>query len=832
MGIIFKFALKSIIEKKFRTFLIIFAITMSSALFFASLSMSGTVEKMVVERIKKSVGSAEIMIYPGEKSPSPYVNSRAAMKFKEQTDYIIETVQGSGLYKINQNESLNVSLHGYKYDELQLMNPIAMQQYSNVEPFSGRKIIVSSKMSEKYNLKLNDTLELEMGNVKQRFTIVGLAVPTGLFTEDGRTVTAVVPKETLASFYHMKGQASTIYIKPADISQKQQLIEQLREGYKRDQVEEVIPMEDIKSQTSSFTTPFMMMVVLVMSISVFIINTSFKVITTEMLPIIGTFRSIGATKRVTDFVLIAQSVVYGLIGGALGCFLGIGVLYLMASALLTPADVAAGFVVTLNVSPVNFIFAFSVALILAVLSSAVPILKVSKIPVKEIVLNQIEKATKKRRWKPIAGLMIAAVVLIMPHYVPRDLSLLINSLCMIFSVMAVLLITPELTMGFVFFFEKIYLYIFGNEGVLAAQNLRENKNMLNNISLLAMGISAILMINTISYSVFEEVADAYQALTYDMEVGIRDSDRQTLKSIERIEGVKDAYGGYAAYNVEVGDGTNSIMALTGIDSTKFIDYFDIGILGDPKTKIRELDEGRNVIITTALKYKLGLGVGDDITLSTKTGKRDYKITGLCETIYYNGQAAFISSKYFKKDMGARYFNEILIKAEGDIEQTVQNIKESYRDRDIRLITMAEMEKSNNDNNAAMFSIFKGFSVMTMVIGIFGVLNNFAISFMERKRILAVLRSVGMSKKQIRKMIMIEALTGGFIGGAVGIITGVMMISIIPYLLRAIDLPIDITYDPALLIGSLLGGVAVAMIASISPALKSSKLNIIEAIKYE
>lgn len=146
--------------------------------------------------------------------------------------------------------------------------------------------------------------------------------------------------------------------------------------------------------------------------------------------------------------------------------------------------------------------------------------------------------------------------------------------------------------------------------------------------------------------------------------------------------------------------------------------------------------------------------------------------------------------------------------------------------------MADMEKSNVEGNAAIFNIFKAFSVMTMVIGIFGILNNFAISFMERKRVLAVLRSVGMSKWQTQKMIIIEALTGGFIGGVVGIIMGVMMISIVPYVLKTIDLPIDISYDPVLLINSLLGGIAVSVIASISPALKSSKLNIIEAIKYE
>jgi putative ABC transport system permease protein len=805
---------------------------MSSALFFASFSMSGTVEQMVVDRIKKSTGSAEIMIYPGPKSPSPYVNDRAAMKIKDQADYIIEMIQGSALYKISENEDLNVNLNGYEYDELQMMNPIAFKEKSNVESFSGRRIIISSNMAEKYKLELNSTLELRIAGLKQRFTIVGIANPTGLFTEDGRTTTAVIPKETLENLYNMKGQATTVYIKPKDIAQKQPLMEQLEQLYKRDKTAEVIPMEDIRRQSSTFTIPFMMMVVLVMSISIFIIYTSFKVITTEMLPVIGTFRSIGATRKMTDFVLITQSVVYGIIGGALGCALGVGVLYVMARTLLGPEGIASGFEVKMNISAFNFILSFGVALILAIFSSWVPIVKVSKIPVKEIVLNQIEKTHKKKHWKPIVGLIMAVSVLIIPRFIPRNMAMMVNALCMILSGVAVSFLTPELTKGFARFFEKAYLYIFGNEGVLAAQNLRENKNMLNNISLLAMGISAILMINTISYSVFKEVANAYKDMNYDIEVNIGGADRQVLSTIGRIEGVQDVYGGYSTYNIELGNGKDRIMMLAGVDSTKFNSYNDIGILGNPQQEIEELDGGRNIIITTALKYKLGLDIGDYITFNMKTGKRDYKITGLCETINYNGQAAFISDKYFKKDMEARYYTDVLVKSEGNIDQTVDHIKERFRDRGIRLITVAEMEKSNNDSNAALFSIFKGFSIMTMVIGIFGILNNFAISFMERKRVLAVLRSVGMSKGQSIKMIMIEALTGGFIGGAVGIIMGVMMISIIPYLLKTIDLPIDMTYDPVLLINGLLGGIIVSLIASISPALKSSKLNIIEAVKYE
>ena len=96
----------------------------------------------------------------------------------------------------------------------------------------------------------------------------------------------------------------------------------------------------------------------------------------------------------------------------------------------------------------------------------------------------------------------------------------------------------------------------------------------------------------------------------------------------------------------------------------------------------------------------------------------------------------------------------------------------------------------------------------------------------------MMRSIGLSKRQTLKMIMIEALTGGCIGGIVGIIGGTLMLWSVPNLMQSIDVPIAIHYSMSFFISSLVGGIIIAVLASISPALKTSKLNIIEAIKYE
>jgi len=819
-------------EKKFRTFLIVFSIMMSSALFFASGAMSGSVEEIIIERIRSTVGNSEITVYPNQKSPYPYVTTSGAERFNDDMDFIVGTVGGSAIYKQSLKESVRLNLHGYKLEELQKLNPVYIEQDYNISPFIGKKLVISSTAAEKLGLKPGDNMDLEIAGNMHKFTIAGVALPKGLFLEDGRNVNVLVPIETLASLYNMRGRVSMIYMKPKDLSRKQELIESLSQVYRRYDVVESIPVDDIRRESSSFTVPFMMMVLMVMLISIFIIYTSFRVITTEMLPIIGTFRSVGATKRVTDMVLILESISYGVVGGFLGCGLGIGALRLMISMILTAEDRAAGFNAYISYTPEQMIGAFVVAVLLSVLSSIIPIIKVSKTSVKDIVLNKIEDIRRAGTWKPVLGILLLGFSLIIPRVISRELAIIFDMISLICSSISVILLIPCITAGFIRVFESIYVYVFGNEGVLAAKNLRENKNMLNNISLLAMGISTLLIINTISFSVFKEVANTYRSFKYDIEMSIGGADRQRLKQVAKIDGVSEVYGNNVLYGIEVAGSKNRIGSIFGVDSSKFLNFYDFGIIGDAEKLVRQLDEDRNILISNALKYKLDADIGDSIVLKTNIGERAYRVIGLCETLMNNGQLAMISSKYIKSDFDQKCYNEINIKTDIDPGLVKENIKDYYKGKGIYIKTTEEMKKANNESNAALFSIFKLFSIMAMVIGIFGVVNNFAISFIERKQSLAMLRAAGMSKLQIVKMIFIEALSGGLVGGSVGALTGVISISIIPYLLKAIDLPITMHYSAQLIVNSIIGGAAVTLIASVSPALKTSRLNIIEAIKYE
>jgi len=104
MNIITKYTLKSLKEKKFRTFLIILSISLSIALTFASVSLKGTLENLYMEQIKKYIGTSNIVVHANEDSPSNYFRVKDVGDAEELIEYQVDIMQFSGSYKDQVND--------------------------------------------------------------------------------------------------------------------------------------------------------------------------------------------------------------------------------------------------------------------------------------------------------------------------------------------------------------------------------------------------------------------------------------------------------------------------------------------------------------------------------------------------------------------------------------------------------------------------------------------------------------------------------------------------------------------------------------------------------
>ena len=137
-----------------------------------------------------------------------------------------------------------------------------------------------------------------------------------------------------------------------------------------------------------------------------------------------------------------------------------------------------------------------------------------------------------------------------------------------------------------------------------------------------------------------------------------------------------------------------------------------------------------------------------------------------------------------------------------------------------------------ESNRQIVSIMQLFSLITLLIAVFGIVNNIIVSYMEKRRIFAVQRSIGMSKFQLVKIALVEALLTGIIGSVLGIAGGNGLLYIAPKIMMSLGLRLVMHITGIQILVCVGGSVLITILTSIRSAVKTSKAQIIEAIKYE
>lgn len=824
MQIIFKYVLKNILEKKLRTLLIVLSIAVSAALFFASNSVKESFMQMVAEREQQYFGTSDFMIHAGSSSTSRNFNTLTAEPYKDKLEYIIGGFDGSAVFTDAADISHDIGLKSVSYEDLSRISPLKIIEASGLLPFEGKKLIISRASAQRLGLSLGDSIDLKVRGSRQKFMICAVAAPEGFLFDDGESNNMFVPMDSLSSLYNARGKVNMLYIKLKNPEEKAAVIEQFRKLYKYAGFSYYLYGGDM-------AMPFKMMTYIVCFMSVFIIYSTFKVIMLERLPVIGIFRSIGATKNATGFVLLLESAFYGILGGGLGCLMGIGVLYAMSD--MMKEEWMKEIPTAIRFSPVQMLISFVIAVLLCLVSSLIPIIRTSKIPLKELVLNVIEKDSRQKTWKPFLGLLFLIASLSAPYYVPRKFAMPVDMVCIILLSVSAVLLLPRINSLFAKVLEKVYAFVFGNEGVIAAKNVKDNKSHLTSMSLLSLAISTLLMITMVSDSFSTNTLSMYSTVfRFDINMrgnGLNKSSEQLLK---KMEGVSDTYGSYIARWVRIDGFDENIRQIDGISSPRYFEFCNIDSGMDHESLFKQLDSGRNILLSSSMNYYMGLKTGDTITLKMPKGDRVYTVAGFFDTGMYNGKFALASEKYIKLDTGNRNYSNIYIKASTDQKALAEEIQETFKRQNPWIETIEEAKNREIEGTKQISDILLGFSILSLAIGIIGIFNSFLINFIERKHSLAVLKSIGMSRKQVLKMLFVEALTAGLIGGSLGITVGTLQLIIVPILMRAIGQFLAITYSIETAYFYLAAGVLITLAVSVIPAMKSSKLDIISTIKFE
>jgi putative ABC transport system permease protein len=139
---------------------------------------------------------------------------------------------------------------------------------------------------------------------------------------------------------------------------------------------------------------------------------------------------------------------------------------------------------------------------------------------------------------------------------------------------------------------------------------------------------------------------------------------------------------------------------------------------------------------------------------------------------------------------------------------------------------ANFEKPLN----SILSLLYVLLALSVVVSVFGIVNTLVLTVFERTREIGMLRAVGMTRRQIRRMIRQESIVTSLIGAALGIVVGFFLGLLVTHALSDEGVVFAVPWKS--LVYFVIAAIIIGILAAIWPARRASKLNVLEALQYE
>ena len=155
-------------------------------------------------------------------------------------------------------------------------------------------------------------------------------------------------------------------------------------------------------------------------------------------------------------------------------------------------------------------------------------------------------------------------------------------------------------------------------------------------------------------------------------------------------------------------------------------------------------------------------------------------------------------------------------------------RNSFPDTETRDQAQIKADQGDQINQlVALIYVLLGLSV---IVSIFGVVNTLALTILERTRELGMLRAIGTSRSQVRRMVRYESVINALLGTIVGTVVGLGLAVAAVQALK--DEGLILSVPVALPFVVLIAAIILGVLAAIRPARRASRLDVIEALQYE
>jgi putative ABC transport system permease protein len=519
-------------------------------------------------------------------------------------------------------------------------------------------------------------------------------------------------------------------------------------------------------------------------------------------------------------------VVIGLVGSALGVITGIVLAFLVIFVLQAAGVQLPGG--GIKITPARVILGLLIGTVITVASVMIPARRASRTePIEALRDAAVETVSVSR-----GRIITTAVMLVL-----GALGLLLGTAPAVIGVGALLLFVGVIVAGPIIARWGTRLVTpvmsrLGLEGRLAADNTARNpKRTATTANALLIGVFLVTLVTVAGTSAKDFVVSELKKIDSADYLVVSNGgslDDAFVTRLEAINGVEQV----SAFRREpvTLDGTASLMSTA--DTTALVDIADIQVATG---SLSGLKDGTVALIGDADGVVKGKKVGDTVTLTGSSGRSaDLTVVATLKLSTDSSQVgSLVSPGTFDQIAGDTAPTVAFIDtAAGEQTDTKDAIDEQTSRRpDITVTEGNALGRLIGSVFDFLIKAVDGLLLMSVVIALIGIINTLSLSILERRRELGLLRVVGMTDRKVQRMIRVES---ALIAGQ-GTVTGIVLGAFVGWgLIGAINRTTDASVGTSLPFGMLaivlVAGIGLGLLASLIPARRSTRLEVLDAIQ--
>ncbi|MGL5825896.1 MAG: ABC transporter permease [Nocardioides sp.] len=562
----------------------------------------------------------------------------------------------------------------------------------------------------------------------------------------------------------------------------------------------------------------------------FLIVNTFSILVAQRSRELALLRAMGATRGQVLRSVLAEALLLGVLGSTLGLVLGIG----LASALKA---LFAQFGLDLSgqslvFEPSTVVVSYAVGIVITVLAALFPAWRTGRIAPVQAMRDDIAMPPASLRRRSIAGAGLlalggAALGAGLFADIPRPLWYVGAGVLGI--LLAVAALSPTISKPFLTGAAAAYTRVFGSVGTLAGQNsLRNPRRTTATASALMIGLALASTMAIVGASAKASVDDTI-AENFVGDYVVSSTFGQAFSpaigtQMAAIDGVDAVVP--QRFGLTERDGDPEPMA--SIDPAALTELLKLDFV---KGRAADLTDGR-VIVSEQWADDLGIEVGDQVSLDAPSGTKSYPVTAIfAENPMLAADVVTTPATYLQA--GFPDSDNFLIvdvdRQSAELESRLAGVVE-----DNPLVTVKDQQALADEQRGPIdrlvLMIF-ALLALALVIASLGIVNTLALSMIERTREVGLLRAIGLSRRQLRRMITLESVVISVLGALLGVACGMVFGVALMYALR--DEGLRVIEIPGGQLGLFLAlSILIGVVAALLPARRAARLDVLQAISTE